>query len=170
MAYIDACKISHCIFFFLCCLSCIGCGYHIGDILHEQTIAVPIFHNETLYRGYEFLLTKAVISEILTTTPLQVVEQEESDTVLYGKILKVEQQTIAKDEERRATALDLTIYAQIHWQDIRQKKDILAPRTVAESIEVRFQRGQSLDSAMTEALRKLGRKIVANLEHPYWKK
>ncbi len=146
----------------------IGCGYQIGSILPNETIAVPIFHNETLYRGYEFFLTDAVVSEILTTTPLQVVSKNQADSWLKGTIRKLEQQTVTKDEERRATELDITIYVEITWYD-KFDKIRLASKRVAETTQVKSN-GQNLDSAITEALRKLGRKIVATLEHPYWPK
>ncbi len=147
-----------------------GCGYKMGDIISQQTIAVPVFHNETLYRGYEFLLSKAVVSEILTNTQLKVVSVDRADSILTGKITKIEQNTVTKDENRLATELDITVYLEIEWKERETGKEILPKTPIAETVEVIAGRGQSLEAAITEALKRLARFVIYTMEHPYWKK
>lgn len=146
-----------------------GCGYQVGDILPERTIAVPIFHNATLYRGYELSLTRVVISDLLTTTPLRVVSQSDADTVLYGTIHKIQQFTISKDESRQAIELDVVVETQIRWVK-KDGTEILPARMISETMHVQVQQGQTVANAIGNSLHKLSRKIVANLEHPYWEK
>ncbi len=142
----------------------------MGDIISQQTIAVPVFHNETLYRGYEFLLSKAVVSEILTNTQLKVVSVDRADSILTGKITKIEQNTVTKDENRLATELDITVYLEIEWKERETGKEILPKTPIAETVEVIAGRGQSLEAAITEALKRLARFVIYTMEHPYWKK
>ena len=53
-----------------------------------RTIRVPIFRNQTFYRGLEFSLTQAVVREIEAKTPYKVVgEGCSADTELTGNIV-----------------------------------------------------------------------------------
>ena len=151
-------------------LLCSACGYQVGDILKDQTIAVPIFHNNTLYRGYEFFLSDALISELLANTSLKVVHSSRAETILYGTITKIRQKTIIKDENRLATNLDVMVEVNIEWKDKSTNKSIIPSTSLSETIEVSVQAGQDLNKAITEALRKLARKVIYQMEHPYWKK
>lgn len=147
-----------------------GCGYQIGDVIPQQSIAVPIFHNETLYRGYEFALTKAVISEIFTNTALHVVETDVADTILAGTIKTVAATTVTKDVNRVATRLDVTVAVEIEWKDRKTGKILVPKTTLAETVEAIANRGQTIDSAVSDALRRLARLIIYRMEHPYWEK
>ena len=147
-----------------------GCGYKMGDIIPHQSIAVPIFHNETLYRGYEFLLSKAVVSEILTNTQLKVTSVERADSVLTGKITKIQQNTITKDENRLATELDITVFLELEWKERETGKPLLPKTSISETVEIKASRGQTLEDAITEALKRLARFVIYAMEHPYWQK
>ncbi len=66
-----------------------GCGYKSTAYVNESnTIAVPVFDNQTTYRENEFELTRAVHNQIKTRTPLQLVAKPESaDLLLKGEII-----------------------------------------------------------------------------------
>jgi hypothetical protein len=147
-----------------------GCGYQMGNLLPQgiHTVAVPVFGNDTLYRGYEFSLTEAVIAEILNLTSLQIATVARADTLLDASIERIAQSTIAKDENRLATRLDITITVHITWRDLRTGKNIVPARKIAETVEINTTQGETLDNAIGQGLRKLARLIVYALEDPYW--
>lgn len=140
----------------------------MGDIIPQQTVAVPIFHNDTLYRGYEFLLTKAVISEILSSTQMKVASIERADSILAGRITKIEQSTVTKDKNRVATELDITVFLEIEWKERSTGNPILSKTSLSETVEIKASRGQTLEDAITEALKRLARYVIYTMEHPYW--
>ena len=156
------------IFLFNLFLTVAGCGYHAGDILPAKTISVPIFQNKTLYRGYEFLLSKSVISQLMTSTPLHVTNTARAETMLTGTITEIRQKTVTKDEDRRATELDVNVTVEIEWKDLQNDKYILAKTRVSESMDVVVSIGETVENSITEALKKIARKIVSKMEHPYW--
>lgn len=143
-----------------------GCGYRMGNMLPPgiRTVAVPIFDNDTLYRGYEFPLTEAVVAEILNLTSLQIAAPKDADTRLEATIKRISQTTVTKDENRLATRLDITITVQMSWHDLRTGRIIMPPRKVAETVEINTSQGETLDNAIAQGLRKLARRIVYTLE------
>lgn len=80
----------------LATLFCIvGCGYHtLGAATHLppdlNTLAVPVFANDTNAYGTETALTSAVIRAFKARTSFRVVPQDDpnADAVLHGTILK----------------------------------------------------------------------------------
>lgn len=145
-----------------------GCGYHMGSLTpdHVRTIAVPIFHNRTLYRDWEFVLTGAVIQQILTGTNLRVTSTDSADTVLIGEITRVGQSTVTKDETRLATQFDVSISVNVEWQDRRTGKAIYPKREISESMHVFADRGENFQTAVQVAVAKLARSVVYSLERP----
>ena len=156
--------LSCCIFLFFS--SCMG--YQMGDIIPQQTISIPIFKNETLYRGYEFLLTNSLHKEILTQTSLQITNANVASTVLKGTILAIRQRTVEKDENKRAVRLDVHVKVQVEWLDKVTNKPILPITTISDTVEVMVAQGESTDSAITQGLSKIARHIIYHMEHPYW--
>lgn len=72
-----------------------GCGYHtLGAATHLppdlNTLAVPVFANDTNAYGTETALTSAVIRAFKARTSFRVVPQDDpnADAVLHGTILK----------------------------------------------------------------------------------
>src|SRR5688572_6247481 len=77
-------------------------GYEWNNLYRTdvRTVAVPIFTNKTFYRGVEFHLTKAIVSNLEAQTPYKVVPRDRADTMLEGEITKIRARTISDD--RRA--------------------------------------------------------------------
>lgn len=146
-----------------------GCGYRMGSLTPHgvKTVAVPVLANYSLFRGYEFTLTRAIVSDLLTQTSLQVTTVEQADIVLEAAILDVEQRTVTKDENRLATQLDVELTVAVTWKDRRTDKLVLPQQVVSEEIEIITTAGETLEDAIAQALRKVSRQIVYTLEAPY---
>lgn len=54
-----------------------------------QTVAVPIFQNDTFHTGVELTLTQDLIKQIQRQTPWRVTSSDNADAVLTGSITKV---------------------------------------------------------------------------------
>jgi len=82
-----------------------GCGYHLSgskrlppDI---ETIAVPVFHNNTFQPTLEIAVTEAVKQEFLTTSRLKVVnDPDQADLVVKGTIVSYGLTPLSFDSSR----------------------------------------------------------------------
>jgi len=54
-----------------------------------QTVAVPIFQNDTFHTGVELTLTKDLIRQIQQQTPWRVTSSDKADAILTGSITNV---------------------------------------------------------------------------------
>lgn len=145
-----------------------GCGYQMGSLISPgiNSVAIPVFRNQTLYRNFEFTLSEAVIKEVLTATNLRVMPSDRADTVLNGKILKMRQSTVIKNEKRLSTQFDINITVEIEWKDQRTGKMIIRPKRLSHTIQVFAERGENFQTAAVLALGKLARTIVYSMENP----
>ncbi len=99
-----------------------GCGYEQGGVFTSsvRTVAVPIFDNQSFYRGLEFELTEATIKQIELRTPYKVVSQDVADTVLHGTIRRVEQTLLSRgDDGGLPQELELRVLLDMEWLDAR---------------------------------------------------
>ena len=63
-----------------------------------SSIAIPLFENSTFERDIEFELADALIKEIEARTPYKVTRRGSADTVLSGRIAKIERDQISKSK------------------------------------------------------------------------
>jgi hypothetical protein len=120
----------------LCLAGVNGCGYssgsggglagykwsslYRGDV---KSVAVPIFTNRTFYRGVEFNLTKAVVSQMETQTPYKVMPKEKADTILEGEIDRIRVRTISYSPSNSLPQEQLfEVIVNFTWKDLRTGK------------------------------------------------
>jgi hypothetical protein len=85
-----------------------------------RTVRVPIFKNETVYRGMEFQLTEAVIREIELKTPFKVVTAGcPADTELTGKIITYTKSVVIPNQLNEVREMETTLAVEVVWRDLR---------------------------------------------------
>lgn len=97
-------------------------GYVAGGVFRADvaTIAVPIFANDTLSRDVEFELTDAIIKEIERRTPYKVAPESRADSMLIGRIRRVELDPISKSRLTGLTEeLIVRVSVDFQWLDLR---------------------------------------------------
>jgi hypothetical protein len=88
--------------------------------LEIHTVRVPIFKNETFYRGLEFQLTEAVIREIELKTPFKVVTAGcPADTELTGKITGFSKNIVNFTQLNNVREAETTLTVEVTWKDLR---------------------------------------------------
>ena len=157
-----------------------GCaGYQVGlPSLYRpniRTVHVPVFECESFRRGLGERLTEAVIKEIEEKTPYKVVATPDADSVLTGRITTARQHVLAEsiDNLPRDIQADLTV--QVTWYDrrgdaiLQDSSFVLAPLSYSAAQGVDFvpQAGQSISTAYQEAIERLARQIVSQMEAPW---
>ncbi|BBM84004.1 LPS assembly lipoprotein LptE [Candidatus Uabimicrobium amorphum] len=145
-----------------------SCGYRMGTLMPKgiETICVPTFTNTTLFRDFEFILTPAVVDEILVKTSLNVTNEYQAQTKLIGSIIDVNFRSVIKNDNRNVDVLDITVTARIEWIDLRTGRDVIPKTNVRHRFEVNFIRGENLADETDDGLRDLARKIIYTMESP----
>jgi len=145
-----------------------GCGYSTAS-LHRtdvRTVAVPIFASHEFRRELEFELSKELVQMIEMRTPYKVVQDRtRADTELRGEIIDMRSPVLAEDVRSDAPIdIEVTVSCWFEWKDLRtgemlaQRSNLQATASYAVAI------GETLDSATTEALRRLAERIVEAME------
>ena len=111
-----------------------GCGYSSETTYPAEyrSVAVPIFENDTFYRGLEFKITEAVIKEINLRTPYRVLPEESADTVLEGRITAVQEGTLSRSREGGVPQeVETRVVMDLVWTNVRSGEIVRERRGLA---------------------------------------
>ena len=153
-----------------------GCAaYQVGhQTLYRpdiRTVHVPVFESDSLRRNLEERLTEAVIKEIEQRTPYKVVSSPNADSVLTGRITREAKRVVAINRNNDAREIETEFTAQIQWVNRRgevlmQRSGIPAQLEFGVTRDAHFvpEAGQSLVTAQQDAIERLAREIVGQME------
>lgn len=146
-----------------------GCGYSAKSLLRSnvRSIYVPIFDNNTFRRGYEFSLTEAVRDQILLRTRLQVVDKDEADSILFGKITQVTENELINDRRDNIVESRVFVSAEFRWVDKRTGRTIVERKNIKQPAEFIVRRNETLTSAGNEAFVGVAQGIVEAMEEDW---
>lgn len=104
-------------------------GYSFGSVYDEsiQSVAIPIFKNETTSRGLEVQLTESLIKELQSRTPWHIAPTDHADTTLVGVITSTRLSVLSDDPQTglvQEQAVRITI--RFEWRDNRSGDILLA--------------------------------------------
>lgn len=159
----------------LAATGCYRVGYHAaGDV---QVVAVPIFENKTLRRGYEYQLTSHLRRRILEMTPLQLGREGSAQAVLEGTIVAVSQGLVVPSVDTQPPLEGVvSVTVSVRLVD-RKTRKVLAgadadgdgvpdgPATLTESETYVSAFDQTVDTAADRAMKKLAERIVDLIEN-----
>jgi hypothetical protein len=145
-----------------------GCGYST-ESLHRtdvRTVAVPIFASHEFRRELEFELSKELVKMIEMRTPYKVVQDRtRADTELRGEILDLRSPVLAEDVSSDSPIdVEVTVLCWFEWKDLRTGEMLAQRPNLQASASYAVAIGETLDSATTEALRRLAERIVEAME------
>ena len=157
-----------------------GCaGYQIGsDTLYRRdvrTVYVPMFESDSFRRQLAERLTEAVIKRIEAVTPYKVIHRPDADTVLTGRIVYDRKRVITEDRFDMARDVEVSLRVEAAWTDragnligSQINRPLPAPLiTLTTSSHFVPEGGQSYATAQREALHKLAKQIVEQMEMPW---
>jgi Lipopolysaccharide-assembly len=94
-----------------------------------HSVYVPIFENNTLRRGLEFDLTRAVVREIEQKTPYKVIsDRSRADTELSGTILVVSKNLLNRNQLNEIREAEMVVTVALVWKDLRTGEVLSKPR------------------------------------------
>lgn len=104
------------------CASDPTAGYAFGQTFRSDvtSVAIPIFENESFERNVEFELTDALVKEIESRTPYKVMTATRADTILIGRISKVQRDVISRSPTSGLNEeVVYRVYVDFEWSDLR---------------------------------------------------
>jgi hypothetical protein len=166
---------------FLTALAVAGCGYQQTGVDNDnvtpgykwhslyrediQTIAVPVFKNQTYLRGMEMQLTKSIVQNIEEHTPYKVVSRERADTILDGEIIFCQTNTLSTDANTNLPQEQLyTIIVNFTWKNLRTGNILVERKKFDQRTSFFPTLGEPSSVGETTAIDGLARGIVQELE------
>jgi len=140
-------------------------GYAWGDAYGKdvESIAVPIFENQTYHRDLGIELTEAVLKEVQRRTSWETAPRTRAATVLNGVVSDLSLRRLSRDRDTGLVAeLAVTLTVSFEWVDSRTG-EVLASRRqllVGESFVPARGAGEPLEAGRSASVREAAREIV----------
>ena len=131
-----------------------------------HTVYVEMFESESFRRGVEYELTRALAQQIELKTPYKVVsDRRKADTIMYGSIDRISENTILQQRELdRPLANEVILVATVTWQDRRDGTLILDGQKIRVAGDYIALLGAGRDSAAKEASHEAALRIVEAMQ------
>ncbi len=144
-------------------------GYTHASLLPRdiRSVRVDIAKNPTFRRKFELPITKAVTSEIQSSTDIKVTDRN-PDSVLELTVLDVEEYASVENKYDVPVSGSVTLTVGLKWTDARTGKEIpLRNKSVAASADYNIGRGDTFFNAAQEATEKLARLVVESMQEEW---
>ncbi|MBD3400870.1 MAG: hypothetical protein GF399_11155 [Candidatus Coatesbacteria bacterium] len=114
-----------------------GCRYTFTPNLPPgiESVAVPVFENQTFTYGIEQTLTEEVIEELLTNSPLTVRDRDRADALLLVSITRYVTRAKTYDVEEDVKERELTVEVELTFRDLASKRDLFHVPTLREKVD-----------------------------------
>jgi hypothetical protein len=154
-----------------------GCaGYQVGQrSLYRpdiRTIHVPVVLSDSYRRNLGERLTEAIVKQVELQTPYKVVDADSADSVLTVRLASDSKRVLAENRFDEPRDIETDFFAQVSWID--RRGDLImnhdnvpaAPLLLNVSQSANFvpEGGQSLATAQQEAIQRLAKQIVGQME------
>lgn len=118
----------------LATLSVASCGYHVGLTAPEgfSTVAVAVFHNDTPEPDLERGLHGALSREVRDRVPLPLVDPDESDLLIRGRLLEFSRVRGIRDPNNQLLESGVRIVAEA-WTVRRSTGEMVFLKTSAQA-------------------------------------
>lgn len=157
----------------LCSLATTGCGYHWGVVARDdvRSVAIPVFSNQTLRRGFERDLTRAVQREVKETTPYLLANRDHADWIILGEIVAIEENVLIEGSEDQVLENLVRVHVSIKIIDRQNQVVPIARQSQAggrsdgsvlltDQAEFVTSRGEDRNSATRESIKELAERIT----------
>lgn len=137
-----------------------------------RTVHVPIVRDATFRHDLGLRLTEALIREIELRTPYKVTADPSADTTLRCEVTSETKRVLTETGNDFPRALDAAVQVRASWSDRSGRlllSNSIVPTddlTILFSQDERFvpEAGQSVDTAMQQAIEDLAGRIVSQME------
>ena len=111
-----------------------GCGYRVGLSAPEgfHTVAVEVFHNDTLEPDLERALHGALSREVRDRVPLSLASPKESELLIRGRLVDFSRVRGIRIPENQVLESGVRIVAEA-WTVSGSTGEVITPKTVARA-------------------------------------
>lgn len=118
-----------CLLSSVCCLlfSVSGCGVYSfsgSGLSGINTVAVPLFENQTQEYGIREALTEKIAERFVQDNTLKVVNEKTAESILQGVITKYEREAHTFDEQENIKEYIVRIWVKVSFEEKKNKKTI----------------------------------------------
>ncbi|MFM7259890.1 MAG: LPS assembly lipoprotein LptE [bacterium] len=132
-----------------------------------QSVAAPIFRNQSYMRGFELDLADALVKEIESSTPYKVRSEASADTVLRGTLTSIDLVELSKDPSTGlANEMMVRVRADFEWVDLRSGERIVAKQGIESSalFVPSYPAREPLELGRFAAVQQLARDLVGAMQ------
>ncbi len=131
-----------------------------------ETVCVEMFDSDSFRRGVEYDLTMALVNRIGANTPYKICQdRKEADTVIYGRILNVNERILNQQRELdRPMQEQVLVEAEVTWKDLRSGELLMDKQRFRFSGNYAALMNDSVEAASREAVNKMAVDIVNAME------
>ena len=132
-----------------------------------RSVALPIFRNDSLMRGFERDLADALVKQVEQSTPYKVRSEAAADTAMRGTITSVDLVQLSKDPATGlANEMMVRMRVDFEWVDLRTGERIVAKSGVESSalFVPSYPAREPLELGRFVAVEQLARDLVAAMQ------
>ncbi len=143
-----------------------GCGWSTESMMPAgvESVAVEAFANETFYRRSEITFTRELSRALVRRAGVMIREPEEAQAVIRGRILTIPRLTLVEDRNDRILEGGVIVSVEVRVEDPRTGAPIVPPFVVSRRAEYVVPRGESLQTAIDEAVKDCADDAVDQIE------
>jgi hypothetical protein len=140
-----------------------GCGYSTSALIRDDihTVYIPVFDNQTWYRGLEVQLTRAVLEEVKLHSPLLIASRQDADSTLEGELVAFDQGVVTKTVDEVVVLTNATAKVNFRWVDNLTGRDIVPKQSVVEKVIVAPGAGEAIEA---NVFREVAKRILERME------
>lgn len=104
-----------------------GCGVYSfsgSGLSGVNTIAIPVFNNQTAEYGIRETLTEKIAERFVQDNTLKVVNEKIAESILHGVITKYEREAHTFDEQENIEEYIVRIWVKVNFEEKKNKKII----------------------------------------------
>ena len=132
-----------------------------------RSVALPIFRNDSLMRGFERDLADALVKQVEQSTPYKVRSEASADTALRGSITAIDMIQLSKDPSTGlANEMMLRMRVNFEWVDLKTGERIVSREGVESSAVFvpSYPAREPLELGRFAAVDQLARDLVAAMQ------
>ena len=118
--------------FILGLLTIVGCGYGTTSRTAKdiKSIYVPFFSNETTEPGLDITVTEQIINDLIDDNTLKVVDEDDADAVLEGRVIRFINKPFSFDNDLNAQEYRVIIHVRVSLLSRSGRDAIWENRTI----------------------------------------
>ncbi len=142
-----------------------ACGYTMGfsGTKHIRTVAIEVVRNETFRQRIEQPLTRELYRDLNVYTDYHTAPAATADAVLTVTLTDIRNQTLVQGGATPVEEGALAVAAEVRLRDRRTGEVVLA-RQIRDIAEYRVPLGENQETATSELVSDLAKKIMLALE------